>query len=302
MGHRANLILIENEKQNINYCSGCAQEISFFLVKGLDYCVELIDKYDDGYNYLCHDFEAGLLIDMDNKKVLFFESEHLETTELQDYFIAYLKENIWLDWEIEWCNQAQKGFADYLDIFDEELDKQKKCVLSPMDASEWEEFVGDHNEKDAGLATLVSVVENGMTQDFILYGWHKTVFHCLCQGDSMNDILHSVFEPVSPEIINAEIIEECLLLDYDNKSLFLSLNLDDENIDMKSVELVWEGWNCVKHRKGIHFHFDFLNREPLYKPITKEYFQYYLKRWGYHATDSQDRQMIIGQQYRLENP
>lgn len=301
MGHRANLILIENQKQIINYCSGCAQKISFFLFKGLDYCLELIDNYDDGYNYLCHDFEAGLLIDMDNKKVLFFESEHLETTELQDYFIAYLKENIWLGWEIEWCNQAQKGFADYLGIVDEELDQQKNCVLSHLDASDWKEFVGNHNDKNSGIPTLVSVIENGVSQDFILYGWHKTVFHCLNQGKTMKYILHSVFQPVSPEVINSEIIEECLLLDYDNKSLYLSLNLDDDNLDMKSVELVWEGWKCVKHRKGIHFHFDYTNRELLYKQITEEYFQFYLKRWGYHATNHRDRDMIIGQQNRLEN-
>lgn len=122
MGHRANLILVENNNTKTFYSHWSGNITPRILAQGLKFCENYFKKYDET-NWLLDNAwaEGGILIDKDNRKILFFSLEFLETIALQNAFIKLLQQKIWFGWNINWAFRGNVDFAEYLNVMEDDI-------------------------------------------------------------------------------------------------------------------------------------------------------------------------------------
>ena len=111
MGHRANLVLVENKEPIIYYTGRRAQETPNILAQGLNFCEKYFSEFDEVGWLMDNAFaEGGILIDKDNKKILIFGGGDISyTPALQRLYCKHITK-IWKGWNVEWCSKGNVDF------------------------------------------------------------------------------------------------------------------------------------------------------------------------------------------------
>lgn len=118
MGHRTNYILIENQEFDIYYAHWDANIIGRKLFYGAESLIQYVRPLSVSEKLLDTIWgEGSVLIDIDQKKLLFWGDEFLwSNPQLVSCFIQMLKDTTWAGWNLEWAQEGQLDIAKYLKI------------------------------------------------------------------------------------------------------------------------------------------------------------------------------------------
>lgn len=125
MGSRANIVTIENGDTKIYFFHWLAQEMDAFVILGEENFRKFLEEsYEDGDGQNLMDnawAEGGLLLDFDNKVLIWFGGEDIEYD--RPYLDAYmlLLQQAWPGWDTRWASMGNYDIGLYLGISDEEL-------------------------------------------------------------------------------------------------------------------------------------------------------------------------------------
>jgi hypothetical protein len=127
MGHRANLIIVEDNAFTLRYDHWVSNRLDDVLFWGSKYALEYIEAQElVGENGWLNDVwaEGGVVLDLDKKTLLWFGGEDVAwDVPLRNVFLE-LQKKIWSDWNIEWAFRGIVDIAEYVGY-----DKEK--VISP---------------------------------------------------------------------------------------------------------------------------------------------------------------------------
>jgi len=117
MGHRTNYILVKNQKATIYYAHWDACVMAHKMLYGPDLLISYIQHNLDYDSELLQEIwcEASIVINLDQKEVLFWESEHvLNHPQLVAYFIEMLEKTTWAGWKLHWAMEGHFEIAQSL--------------------------------------------------------------------------------------------------------------------------------------------------------------------------------------------
>ena len=118
MGHRANLILVDESDFSLYFCHWCALNIPGNLFWGPTHAQAFIQNQElEQWGWLDTNWaEGGVVFDPFQKVLLFWGGEDLrfDSSLRRTYF--ELMQYQWPDWELRWAHQGQLDLADYLNI------------------------------------------------------------------------------------------------------------------------------------------------------------------------------------------
>lgn len=111
MGHRANLVLVDENGYRLFSCHWCAKSIPADVFWGAQFAIPFImqqeTKLDDWLDEVWA--EGGVLVDTHQRHLLLYGGESLSLDiPLRRVYMALLQEN-WPDWTVQW---AHDGIAD----------------------------------------------------------------------------------------------------------------------------------------------------------------------------------------------
>lgn len=279
MGHRANLVLVEKDKVNIYYSKWDGRNASKILSQGLRFCENHFKKYDeDGWLMDNTWAEGGILIDKNKNTILFFEIEFLETGGLKRKFIEYLIQNIWEKWKIEWAFRGNVDFAEYLNIMDSRI-LADGCIPNFPKIKDLKELIIEEEHQECAGKSLITIIHKNTSKDYILFGFGREINSCIGEGEELKDNLPSKLEIYDPGNINDLEIDDVLIVDYDNKNLYIYWNYEVDDRHINKVREIWKGWYCERQTKGVQFNFEYTNRNEKYRKITQQEFNEYVKTW-----------------------
>ena len=191
MSSPVNIVTIENGESKIYYNRGLAQHMDAFAILGEEnFRVFMDENYDDddaGWRLLVNGgAEGGLLLDFDNKVLIWFGGEDLEGD--RPYLDAYmlLLQQAWPEWDTRWANMGNYDIGLYLGL----------------DESELREIVGAHRKVDRPLEDVVRSYPNERTGLITINGERG----CFTRSTSccfINDLLDfgerlaSLYEPMA---------------------------------------------------------------------------------------------------------
>ena len=123
MGHRANLVILENQISRIYFTHWRAQETPNILAQGLEFCEKYFKEFEEDGWLMDNAFaEGGILIDKDNKHILIFSGSEIGyTPALQRLYCKHIVNKIWKEWTVKWCDKGNVDFAEYLGIMEDRI-------------------------------------------------------------------------------------------------------------------------------------------------------------------------------------
>src|SRR5262245_59489595 len=117
MGQRANLILIEGDKQTIYYNHWCANTLDKDLFWGPDFATSFFRIQREVYETGGLDdvwAEGGAILDRDNNVLLLFGGGDLRyDVPIRRVWLQMLR-RVWQGWEIRWAYEGIADMADYV--------------------------------------------------------------------------------------------------------------------------------------------------------------------------------------------
>lgn len=269
MGHRANLVLVENKESKIYYTHSRAQEMPNILAQGLDFCEKYFKGFDEDGWLMDNAFaEGGILIDKDSQKILIFGGADMSSTPaLQRLFCKYIAK-IWEGWEIEWCSKGIVDFAEYLGVMEDRI-LADGCEPVFCENGEWSCTMKTDRTQDE----IITIINNGVIcdykQDWGLYG----INICIAKGEILKDVIPH--ELKIDRWHNEIETTNCLLVDYDTKRIFVCWGADTDGRHDDEVRNIWRGWDVQRQTDGLIFHFDYTNRDKSVVELTDEQFEEY---------------------------
>lgn len=278
MGHRANLVLIENNKPKIYYSHWDGNKIPNILAQGMDFCEKYFVTLNEDHGLMDNAWaEGGILIDKSTKKILFFDGEFLDTIALQNKFISFLQQNIWINWSISWAFRGNVDFAEHLNLMNRYiLADGSKPEFYKID--DWNSLI-EELDNEWAHKSLVTIIHNKEIVDYILVGHWTEINFCIAEGEKVKEKTPSNFKVSLKNQIKESEIEDVLLIDYDTKQIFVcwSYNTDDRHIE--AINKIWNGWKPKRQTTGVAFNFDYTGREKTYIKISEKEFIKYLNEW-----------------------
>lgn len=269
MGHRANFIILENDQPRIYYSHGRAQETPSILAQGLAFC----EAYFLGFNEwsLLMDnawAEGGILIDKDKKHLMIFGGADTSyTPALQRHYCKHLP-TIWKGWTIEWCSKGNVDFAEYLGMMEDR-------ILAEGCAPEfYEREIGSITmEPDRSQDDVTTIIYNGQIYDYKQDCGLDGINDCLAHGEKLKEIIPDALK--IKEWHNEFETTDCLLVDYDNKKLFVCWGCDFDDRYIEEIGRIWIGWEVQRQKEGLPFHFTYTHRDPSIVEMTDKQFEDY---------------------------
>ena len=275
MGHRANLIIADERSYKLFYCHWCAISLAKDLFWGLDYAIEFIYNQErvDESGWLDDAFaEGGVVIDIYNKVLLFFEGDYLiYEISLKRLYLKLLAE-VWQDWEVRWAYEGIAEIADYVGYPRSNL------------VNDWIENFDNFTlqlppEEISGMITVGSVVrEDGQIS---LYSLEENVIFYLESGSRLIEAVQN--EQALKQLFLDELIDEFpsegFHLDFQTKILgFWTGDVLAKQETESEISNYWQGWqvewwrDCyelqLEKTKGL-LRFSILSRESLEDKIKE---------------------------------
>ena len=117
MGHRANLILVNETGYEIYYCHWCALTLDEAVFWGPEFALHYVKQMQlqekDGWQDSVW-AEGGVLIDIYRKKMLLFGGEDIQWNVPLRHAYLELLHLMWEGWTIEWAHERVLSLADYV--------------------------------------------------------------------------------------------------------------------------------------------------------------------------------------------
>lgn len=274
MGHRANLVLVENKEPKIYYTHWRAQETPNILAQGLDFCEKYFKEFNEEGWLMDNAFaEGGILIDNDNKKILIFGGGETDyTPALQRLYCKHIIK-IWKGWEVEWCSKGNVDFAEYLGIMEDRI-LADGCIPEFFESDEWS-FTTD---ADRTQDEVITIIDKGIISDYKQDWGLDGINMCIAKGEILKDIIP---EELKIEKWHNEIeTTDCLLVDYDTRKVFVCWGGDTDSRHDEKIEEIWKGWKVQRQTDGLIFHFDYTNRDRKIVEMTDEQFEKYSQEFN----------------------
>lgn len=269
MGHRANLVLVENKEPIIYYTGRRAQETPNILAQGLNFCEKYFSEFDEVGWLMDNAFaEGGILIDKDNKKILIFGGGDISyTPALQRLYCKHITK-IWKGWNVEWCSKGNVDFAEYLGIMEDRI-LASGCIPEFFEADEWSYTMNADRTQDE----VITIINNGVISDYKQDLGLDGINMCIAKGEILKDIIP---EELKIDKWHNEIeTTDCLLVDYDTRKIFVCWGGDTDNRHDDKVREIWKGWEVQRQTDGLIFHFDYTNRDRTIIEMTDEQLEEY---------------------------
>ena len=82
----------------------------------------------------------------------------------------------------------------------------------------------------------------------------EVINYCIAEGENVKDKIPDVFKVTEPDKIKEIEIENVLLIDYDNKKIFVCWIYDVDDRHVEAIHTIWTGgWEAKRQNSGIAF-------------------------------------------------
>jgi hypothetical protein len=150
MGHRANLVVIENRQSALFYCHWCANTVPCDLFWGPAYAIAFARRQcpvDDAGWLDTVWAEGGAVIDVDDTTLLLYGGEALlSDVPLRRVYLALLQ-HAWQGWMTRWAHRGILDLAEYVGVPRAKVlapgaQPAQVSTLAPPEESDWVEVIG----------------------------------------------------------------------------------------------------------------------------------------------------------------
>lgn len=267
MSTRAHFIIVEKGEKKI-FRSKDGQVAPNILAQGLDFCESYFKKmHEDERLVLDNAFaEGGIMIDKDTKNILIFggsEGEIFYYPALQRLYCEHVQK-FWNGWNIQWCSKGIISIAEYLEMMDEEL-------LADGCKPEFDFYEDKKPDDEFNSKDVITIICKDKIKDYYL----DSINFCLSKGENLKDIIQDEF--IIEQWHNEVETENCLLVDYNNKKIFVCWGWGKDDRYIETIQKYWSGWQVHRQTEGLVFHFDYTNRDRNVVEFTDEMFEQYIE-------------------------
>lgn len=269
MGHRANLIIVENKEPKIYYTHWESQKTPNILAQGLEFCENYFKTFnEDGYLMDNAYAEGGILIDKDCKKVLVFGGCELDyTPSLQRLYCKHVTK-FWEGWVVKWCFRGIVDIAEYLGLMDDSI-LAVGCKPSFYGDMDWSNTMDTDRLQD----DVTTIIDNAIIYDYKQDWGLDGINICIAKGENLKNIIP---DELRIETWHNEIeATDCLLVDYDTKKIFVCWGGNADDRHLEELRKIWSGWEVYRQTDGLIFHFTYTNRDKALVEMTDEQFENY---------------------------
>lgn len=256
MGHRCNLVIIENGKVTVYYDHWAANILHVELLWGSELARKFIEERDAKPNSWLDDSwsEGGCVVDFDSKHLLWYGGEDILYAPELNLISQELLERQWTGWTIEWAKDGIFDLARKAGVAIEAVSSNRQrgaeiLGLPYIYESETDKFFYADN--------VISVIQHGKLSWAILKG----NIECLKNNDvtfeSIASLVHAFCE---------EAFEQGKALDPNWGNLIWGAHFDADSRSMEywnpnpseglklTVAQQFEGWAIVDHGPNYLWH------------------------------------------------
>ena len=269
MGHRANLVTVENNEPRIYYSHWRAQDTPNILAQGLEFCEKYFKEFnEDGWLMDNAWAEGGILINKDQKKVLIFGGSETDyTPALQRLYCKHIT-RIWKNWTVHWCSKGNVDIAEHLGLMEERI-LAEGCKPDFFESDEWSYTVNPDRTQDE----VITIIKNGIVKDFKQDWGLNGINICIAKGENLINLIPD--ELKIQKWHNEIETTNCLLVDYDTNKIFVCWGGTTDNRYDDGIRKIWQGWEVYRQTEGLPFHFSYTNRDESIIAMTDEQFKNY---------------------------
>jgi hypothetical protein len=154
MGQRANLVVLRDGDWRLYYDHWCANRLDVELFWGPELALQFIEQRDDDIGWLDDVWcEGAVLLDLDQRVLLFFGGEDVYyDIPLRRAHLALMSAN-WPEWNIRWAHEGIVSIGDYL-----KLDRVQFLTGKGPEADGRFTCLTDYPEDNS---TLLTIAETG---------------------------------------------------------------------------------------------------------------------------------------------
>ena len=235
MGHRANLLLVNDSDYQLYYCHWCAQSLPAALFWGPEYAVRYVEQQRAIDEWLDNVWaEGGALIDRHRKQLLLYGGEDIQSDiPLRNLYLDLLR-LMWDGWVVEWAYSGILDIAEYVNYPRNQvyrLEKPGQEELFHPEEPWWISMIGSIRMEDSvvRVAPLAGVLE------YIVCGNERLV-------SAMKQ--EATLERFSFASIGAEFPTEGFHIDEVNRAFYYWSARSDIFVEevRQEVKNCWKGW------------------------------------------------------------
>lgn len=159
MGHRANLLIVDDTGYQLYYCHWCANSLDVDLFWGPEYAIPFVQKQrkvdDDGWLKILWG-QGGVVVDRLRQVILFFFSGDISLDIPLRRLYLELFRQVWAGWQVRWAHNGILDLADYVHVPRERVVDFKEAPsgavsLLPPEKKEWTNLIGSITFEDNTL-------------------------------------------------------------------------------------------------------------------------------------------------------
>lgn len=251
MGHRANLIVVDEKEYHLYYCHWCANTIPRDVFWGSEWALAFIASQKevpkDERGWLDDVWaEGGVLVDLQAKHLLLWGGEDLKFGIPDRRFYLGLLAQTWQGWKVQWAMNGIFDFADYLHI-DRAMVTSKsrgeqiettptleeqiaEIRFLPPENLDWISVVGSIHEPD-GKWRFLPIDSYG---EFLDFG--TLIIEAARQSSFIFD------QALDVSKLTSTFPHTGFHVDVSRQQLFL---WSHETPDIERIHKAWEGWEII---------------------------------------------------------
>lgn len=169
MGHRCNLVIIENRQATIYYDHWAANRLDLELMWGPEIARIFIEEREPAPDFWLDDIwaEGGCVVDFDTKYLLWYGGDEITDAPELNLMAQALMKSQWMGWSIEWAKDgifdiARRAGVSIDLVSADKPSEPEDLVLSYICESGPYKFLHANN--------VISIVDQGKLSWAILYG------------------------------------------------------------------------------------------------------------------------------------
>ena len=268
MGQRANLIIVENGKYELYYDHWCANSLDSYLFWGPEEVVSFIRKHDPEKGYWLNDIwcEGAALVDLDNKKLLFFGGEDILYDIPQRKIYLELLAEMWKGYEIKWAYRGIVDLAKYIGYDWKSLmdrTETKKCSIENSLDSDGGDYI-------TGVLSIAD--KDNTVKIFPLFSYENSLL--FCDSRKVTEYLNKLQD--RSKLFEEKRYEDCsfpsygMHIDMGKKTMFFwdgdtsNVNYYDKTADF------WNGWKTHYFYDDYQKHADLIKNNYIFPEIDYE--------------------------------
>lgn len=270
MGHRAQLVLVENNNYRLFECHWCAKNISADIFWGVQYAVPYIrdQKPVNNDNWMDHVWaEGGVLVDLDRQYLLIYGSELLELDiPLQRIYIELLQES-WTGWNVQWAYDGIADLGAYVGLSKRQFLSNSTSVTPP-----WAEFPlvreGDHRQINI-IGSFIFDDQTSESAAHILPLDELRASDLLCYGPGIVELAK---QALGSDVVSLQDADEFPVagfhIDVPAKRVEF-WSADDPGV-LETLLPLWPGWELFWLKDNFEAHLSRLNNRVIFPAIDTE--------------------------------